>query len=61
MSAVADGCIQFGVLGTLQMTVGGTLLRLGTPKQRAVLAMLVINRNRAVGNDTQSWTRVLGQ
>jgi SARP family transcriptional regulator, regulator of embCAB operon len=52
MSAVADGCIQFGVLGTLQMTVGGTLLRLGTPKQRAVLAMLVINRNRAVGNDT---------
>ena len=49
---MGDGSIQFGVLGTLEVTVGGTPLRLGTPKQRAVLAMLVINRNRAVGNDT---------
>jgi len=30
------------------MRVGGTEVPLGTPKQRAVLAMLVINRNRPV-------------
>jgi SARP family transcriptional regulator, regulator of embCAB operon len=40
--------LAFGVLGPLQMRVGGTEVPLGTPKQRAVLAMLVINRNRAV-------------
>jgi DNA-binding SARP family transcriptional activator len=43
--------LGFGVLGALQMTVGGTPVPLGTPKQRAVLAMLVINRNRAVGSE----------
>lgn len=42
-----DG-IAFGVLGPLQMRVGDTEVSLGTPKQRAVLAMLVINRNRPV-------------
>jgi DNA-binding SARP family transcriptional activator len=41
--------LGFGVLGPLQMTVDGTPVSLGTPKQRAVLAMLVINRNRPVG------------
>jgi SARP family transcriptional regulator, regulator of embCAB operon len=41
----------FGVLGPLQMTVGRRPLALGTPKQRAVLAMLVINRNRVVGSE----------
>ncbi len=40
--------LGFGVLGPLQLTANGTLLTLGTPKQRAVLAMLVINRNRPV-------------
>jgi SARP family transcriptional regulator, regulator of embCAB operon len=43
--------LGFGVLGPLQMTVGDTPVSLGTPKQRAVLAMLVINRNRAVGSE----------
>jgi DNA-binding SARP family transcriptional activator len=38
--------IGFGVLEPLQMTVDGTSVALGTPKQRAVLAMLVVNRNR---------------
>jgi DNA-binding SARP family transcriptional activator len=33
------------------MTVDGTQMPLGAPKQRAVLAMLVINRNRAVSVD----------
>jgi SARP family transcriptional regulator, regulator of embCAB operon len=40
--------LWFGVLGPLQMNVGGAPVPLGTPKQRAVLAMLLINRNRPV-------------
>jgi SARP family transcriptional regulator, regulator of embCAB operon len=50
--------IGFGVLGPLQMTVDGTPVSLGTPKQRAVLAVLVMNRNRPVGIDsliTAAW------
>jgi DNA-binding SARP family transcriptional activator len=43
-----DGQIGFGVLGPLQMHIGGSEVSVGTPKQRAVLAMLVFNRNRAV-------------
>jgi DNA-binding SARP family transcriptional activator len=43
-----NGGIAFGVLGPLQMRVSDTEVSLGTPKQRAVLAMLVINRNRPV-------------
>jgi SARP family transcriptional regulator, regulator of embCAB operon len=42
--------VGFGVLGPLQMSVDGTLVPLGTPKQRAVLATLVINPNRPVGH-----------
>ena len=41
---------EYGVLGPLQMTVDGAPLPLGTPKQRAVLAMLVMNRNRPVSS-----------
>jgi DNA-binding SARP family transcriptional activator len=37
---------QFGVLGPLQVRMGDQLVPLGTPKQRAVLAMLIINANR---------------
>jgi SARP family transcriptional regulator, regulator of embCAB operon len=50
--------IGFGVLGPLQMTVDGAPATLGTPKQRAVLAMLVMNRNRPVSTDsliTAAW------
>lgn len=43
--------VQFSVLGPLEMKVRGALLPTGTPKQRAVLAMLVINLNRAVEMD----------
>jgi DNA-binding response OmpR family regulator len=39
------------VLGPLEVTVGGTPVSLGSRKQRAVLAMLVINRNRVVGSE----------
>ena len=42
----------FGVLGPLQLTTGGTSVPLGAPKQRAVLAMLVLNRNRPVSVDS---------
>ena len=50
--------IGFGVLGPLQMTVDGAPLALGTPKQRVVLALLVMNRNRPVSTDsliTAAW------
>ena len=43
---------QFGVLGPLQLSIGGALVPLGTPKQRAVLALMVINANRPVGIHT---------
>lgn len=50
--------LDFGVLGPLQVTDRGYPVPLGTPKQRAVLAMLLINRNRPVGIDsliTAAW------
>ncbi len=46
--AGAEPDIQFGVLGPLQVTIGSTPIQAGTPKQRAVLAMLIMNANRAV-------------
>jgi SARP family transcriptional regulator, regulator of embCAB operon len=42
----------FGLLGPLQLSVDGTAVPIGTPKQRAVLASLVINRNRPVAADS---------
>jgi DNA-binding SARP family transcriptional activator len=50
--------IGFGVLGPLQVTVDGAPVPLGTPKQRAVLAVLLMNRNRPVGIEsliTAAW------
>jgi DNA-binding SARP family transcriptional activator len=44
--------LTFGLLGPLQMTVAGKPAALGTPKQRAVLAVLLINRNRVVATDS---------
>jgi len=49
---MAEMGLGFGVLGPLQVSVNGALVPLGTPKQRAVLAMLVINRNRPVSLDS---------
>jgi SARP family transcriptional regulator, regulator of embCAB operon len=43
--------LLFGLLGPLLVTVAGRPVDLGTPKQRAVLALLLINRNHAVGTD----------
>jgi SARP family transcriptional regulator, regulator of embCAB operon len=42
----------FGLLGPLQMSVDDTVVPIGTPKQRAVLASLVMNRNRPVAADS---------
>ena len=43
--------LGFGVLGSLLMTTNGAPVPLGAPKQRAVLAMLLMRRNRAVSVD----------
>ena len=43
---------RFGLLGPMLVTVADRPVALGTPKQRAVLAMLLINRNRAVGTES---------
>lgn len=49
---MAEKGAEFGVLGPLQIRVDGESVALGTPKQRAVLAMLVINRNRPVATES---------
>ncbi|WP_055400049.1 MULTISPECIES: BTAD domain-containing putative transcriptional regulator [unclassified Mycobacterium] len=49
---MAQNALQFGVLGPLQMRADGTDLPLGPAKQRAVLAALLINRNRTVSIDS---------
>ena len=48
---MVDKRLEFGLLGPLEMSVDDTLVSLGTPKQRAVLAMLLMNRNSPVGVD----------
>ena len=44
--------LDFGVLGPLQVRVNREPVPLGTPKQSAVLALLLINRNRPVPRDS---------
>jgi SARP family transcriptional regulator, regulator of embCAB operon len=51
-SAMGETRLRFGLLGPLLVTLAGTPVALGTPKQRAVLAMLLINRNRAVATES---------
>jgi SARP family transcriptional regulator, regulator of embCAB operon len=48
---MGNSALRFGVLGTLQVSADGTELSLGAAKQRAMLAMLLINRNRPVAVD----------
>jgi SARP family transcriptional regulator, regulator of embCAB operon len=50
-SSVPPG-LDFGVLGPLQVSVNRQPVPLGTPKQSAVLALLLINRNRPVPRDS---------
>jgi SARP family transcriptional regulator, regulator of embCAB operon len=42
----------FGLLGPLLLSVDGTAVPIGTPKQRAVMASLLMNRNRPVAADS---------
>jgi DNA-binding SARP family transcriptional activator len=48
---MAEARLGFNVLGPLQMTADGTAVTLGTPKQKAILASLIINRNHPVSNE----------
>jgi len=49
---MAHDALRFGVLGPVQMSVNGADMPLGAAKQRAVLAMLLINRNRTLSIDS---------
>ncbi|BBZ42238.1 BTAD domain-containing putative transcriptional regulator [Mycobacterium conspicuum] len=49
---MSNSGLGFGVLGPLLVTAHGVRVSLGAAKQRAVLAMLVINRNRPVSVDS---------
>src|SRR5215468_1167439 len=44
-------CVEFLVLGPLEARVDGRALPLGGPKQRALLALLVLSRNEVVSRD----------
>jgi len=46
-----EGRLHFGLLGPLEVTYEGKRLDLGRPKQRAVLAALLIHANRVVSLD----------
>ncbi|MGO9254406.1 MAG: BTAD domain-containing putative transcriptional regulator [Mycobacterium sp.] len=45
---MVDTRLEFGLLGPLKMSVDGAQVPLGTPKQRTVLALLLMNRNSPV-------------
>ena len=49
---MTHSALQFGVLGPLQMSANGADVLPGAAKQRAVLALLLINRNRTVPIDS---------
>src|SRR4029077_5831911 len=40
--------VQFRILGPIEALVGGRSAVLGAPKQRALLALLLVNRRRVV-------------
>lgn len=48
---MTNSTLGFGVLGPLQLLVDGVPVSVGAAKQRAVLAVLLINRNRPVSVD----------
>jgi len=43
--------IEFGILGPLELSVDGRVLPLGSPKQRALLALLLVYANETVSRD----------
>jgi len=46
-----DTRLEFGILGPLEVRLGGTLVHVGGPRQRALLALLLCHANRAVSRD----------
>src|SRR5215469_1185023 len=46
-----DAGLEFRILGPLEVRAGGTLVRIGGRKQRALLALLLIHANRVVSRD----------
>src|SRR6266487_624943 len=42
---------EFGILGPLQVSLSGRVVPLGGPRQRAVLALLLLEANRVVSMD----------
>ena len=43
--------MEFGLLGTLEVRAGDGPLPLGAPKQRALLALLLLHANRVVARE----------
>jgi DNA-binding SARP family transcriptional activator/Tfp pilus assembly protein PilF len=46
-----DTHLVFGILGPLEVRAGGTLVHIGGPRQRALLALLLCHANRVVSRD----------
>jgi DNA-binding SARP family transcriptional activator len=46
-----DTGLQFAILGPLEVRIGGTLVHVGGPRQRALLALLVCHANQVVSRD----------
>ena len=46
-----DTRLEFGILGPLEVRLDGTPVRVGGPRQRALLALLLCNANRVVSRD----------
>ena len=49
--AAETGLVEFGILGPLEVCRAGCMLPLGGPRQRAVLALLLLEANRVVSMD----------
>jgi DNA-binding SARP family transcriptional activator len=43
--------IEFRILGPLELSADGRVLRLGSPKQRALLALLLVHANETLSRD----------
>src|SRR5882757_919709 len=49
--AAETGAIEFGILGPLEVSRAGRPVTLGGPRQRAVLALLLLEADRVVSMD----------
>ncbi len=46
-----DSGLVFGILGPLEVRLSGSLVPVGGPRQRALLALLLCHANRVVSRD----------